>query len=574
MSGSTWPGKLHPFFFSLSLGLIVPAAAKAAYLNPANPQALAVLQQKLAAGDPGSQAVMAQALRYGLGMLSDQPRSLKLMQAAAQAKHPLGLFLLCEAADDGYGMKPSHNQAIGLCQQALPGLKALAARQDANAQFALGYMSLQGLGTKKDNKLALAQFTTAAQQGHPYAQLYLGEMYLKGEGIKQDDQTASTWYGKAADQNFLAAHLRLGRLFLEGLFRETDYKHSQDLCSHPELGASYSSSGGDPKASQTWFQRAAQNGHAEAQYQLAIYSFHPYESKAQATSYLGWIEKAAAQDCVAAQISAGIFYNSPDATSFPQAQQLGFKWFYRAALLGNPFAMGTVGRYYKSGYGDIAPDPVAAMPWLIKAAEKGDNDAILELGKSYKDGVGTHKNLQQAFRLFLKFAQSDNQSAFLAQAEIAPMYLNGEGTAKNPQEAFKWFRKLAEVGYPDAKYQLWLMYRDGVGVAQDRKRGLVWLKKGVHDTVAAKAEVELAKLYLKGEDVPKNPQEARKLLLKAIALFDTSPETCPPEAFYQLGLIYRDGIGVPKDLAQAKNYFKQAAKAGYPGAQKQLETIK
>ena len=73
-----------------------------------------------------------------------------------------------------------------------------AAQGDAQAQFYLGLMYLQGKGIPEDKKEALRWFRKAAAQGDAQAQSMLGGMYTLGQGVPEDDKEAARWYHKAA----------------------------------------------------------------------------------------------------------------------------------------------------------------------------------------------------------------------------------------------------------------------------------------------------------------------------------------------------------------------------------------
>lgn len=42
---------------------------------------------------------------------------------------------------------------------------------------------------------------------------------------------------------------------------------------------------------------------------------------------------------------------------------------------------------------------------------------------------------------------------------------------------------------------------------------------------------------------------------------------------YNYGLLWEDGIGVPKDIRKAFEWYKKSAKQGYPAAKKKLESF-
>lgn len=57
-------------------------------------------------------------------------------------------------------------------------------------------------------KLFKAQMSLA-EQGRPQAQFYLGEMFAQGLGTKQDLEQAFIWYAKAADQGYVEAKRKM-----------------------------------------------------------------------------------------------------------------------------------------------------------------------------------------------------------------------------------------------------------------------------------------------------------------------------------------------------------------------------
>lgn len=99
---------------------------------------------------------------------------------------------------------------------ALKEFKRLAAKGDAEAQSALGYMYASGHGVKQDYKKAALWYRKAAEQGHAGAQSNLGVMYASGQGMPQNDKEAASWYLKAAEQGYAAAQFNLGVMYANG----------------------------------------------------------------------------------------------------------------------------------------------------------------------------------------------------------------------------------------------------------------------------------------------------------------------------------------------------------------------
>lgn len=121
----------------------------------------------------------------------------------------------------GAGAQAGLQEGIGAYEKgnypaALKEFKRLAAKGDAEAQSALGYMYASGHGVKQDYKKAASWYRKAAEQGHAGAQSNLGVMYASGQGVPQNDKEAALWYRKAAEQGYAAAQFNLGVMYANG----------------------------------------------------------------------------------------------------------------------------------------------------------------------------------------------------------------------------------------------------------------------------------------------------------------------------------------------------------------------
>jgi TPR repeat protein len=73
----------------------------------------------------------------------------------------------------------------------------------------------------------------------------------------------------------------------------------------------------------------------------------------------------------------------------------------------------------------------------------------------------------------------------------------------------------------------------------------------------------LCGLYIYGLGVETNYYEARNRCNRAAGLGS-------PRAMFYLGVMYENGHGVPRDLAQARTWFEKAAAGGHEGAKARL----
>ena len=117
--------------------------------------------------------------------------------------------------------------SISICygqDEELRRLELAAEQGNADAQYSLGYMYVNGEGVTQNDMTAVKWFSLAAEQGHAEAQYSLGVMYLYGLGVTQDDyRTALKWYSLAAEQGHAEAQYSLGDMYLEGQGVIQDY---------------------------------------------------------------------------------------------------------------------------------------------------------------------------------------------------------------------------------------------------------------------------------------------------------------------------------------------------------------
>ena len=74
-----------------------------------------------------------------------------------------------------------------------------SAKGDADSEFTLGSLYLQGAVLKKDSTKAASWLLKAADQGVPQAQTDMGVLYIQGDGVAQDPVASYMWFKLATD---------------------------------------------------------------------------------------------------------------------------------------------------------------------------------------------------------------------------------------------------------------------------------------------------------------------------------------------------------------------------------------
>ena len=165
----------------------------------------------------------------------------------------------------------------------------------------------------------------------------------------------------------------------------------------------------DSKAAFQWFSKAAEQGHADAQYNLGYCHYKAIGTIKNPGEAFQWFSKAAEQGHVEAQKILGVMYST--GLYIPRDDQKAIAWYEKAAEQGDAFAQTSLGMIHESGWG-VPKNDAVALQWYRKAAEQDDPYA------QYKTGI---------------------------------LYVTGRGDRKNQNEGLKWLRKSAAWGYEPAR---------------------------------------------------------------------------------------------------------------------------
>jgi len=82
---------------------------------------------------------------------------------------------------------------------------------DAEAQYNLGVLYLEGRGVERNPEQAHGWFLRAAEKGHLEAQYNLGHMALSGMGMEKNTEQALHWWRQAAEGGYPQAQFNYGR---------------------------------------------------------------------------------------------------------------------------------------------------------------------------------------------------------------------------------------------------------------------------------------------------------------------------------------------------------------------------
>ena len=481
--------------------------------------------------------------------------------------------------------------------------------------YSLGLKYFNGDDVDVNDNLAFNLFKKAAKKNNTDAQAKLAECYWRGIGTENNVTEAIKWYEKAAEKNNIEALFGLGYLYDHGIGIPTNnalafhwYMKAAELGdTDAQFNVGYAYHIG--KGVETnfdkaffWYKKAAEKGNADAENNIGIL----YNQATNTVDALNWFLKAAMDENDHALGNIILIYEKPENkklfnslflssnTNYSKVfNNLGcyyldnesaddnygkaLFWFNVAAKQENVKALYNLGWMYSHG---IMKNDQAAFEAYLKAAEKGDMDAQLNVSRKFYKGIGVTQNYDKAFYWVKKAAEQK-----LADAEnlLGFYFSHGIGTKTNFAEAVKWYKKSAKQGYTIAKYNLGVIVQNGLGCEKNitnafnyylnaafdgnynAQKKIGWIKNvsdvqintkiltNLYYYLAEKnnalAQYGIGYIYYFGTILPKNNDKALDFLLK-------SAENGITNSFYKIAYIYQN-----KKNKKAIEWYKKAAEA-------------
>jgi len=136
----------------------------------------------------------------------------------------------------------------------------------------------------------------------------------------------------------------------------------------------------------------------------------------------------------------------------------------------------------------------------------------------------------------------------LADVISGEFYIHTTSERLTCQAGFSWLADLAEAGDAEAMFELGGLYEVGSCAPVDKPKALAWLIKASEKGNGAASSAVGRLYYSGGQGITANYAEALRWSSKGAILFNA-------EAFYYLGLLYQNGMGVPADHQKAYALF-------------------
>lgn len=161
------------------------------------------------------------------------------------------------------------------------------------------------------------------------------------------------------------------------------------------------------------------------------------------------------------------------------------------------------------------------------------------------------------------FSIAANLNHPLAAMTVAQLYQRGVLPDRGAADAVPFYEIAGAAGVAEAQLALGALLTDGApGLEPDPVRGARWFRKAAAQGIP-QAEFELGWAFENGLGVPRDPITAARWYKRAIDAGDIN-------AINNLGYLYANGIGVPRDEERAVQFYRQAADLGVSAAMANL----
>jgi SEL1 protein len=282
-----------------------------------------------------------------------------------------------------------------------------------------------------------------------------------------------------------------------------------------------------------------------------------------------------------------------------------------ADLDGNATAQHMLGLIYATGIGGVVRDQAKALLYHTFAAEQDNIQSEMTLGFRYHAGIGCPRDCDKAVGYYKRVADkavdywlsgppgghSYVRRAYRWVEVDGGIYGEGASVSSSGPNAPRDGLSIADIDYYldylDTKERqgdynaIFLLgkhyydaprgYKKNFRKAQRQFMKIArayWTKDGKVspkapqgiERYAGKAAAYIGRMFLRGEGMEQNFEKAQTWFSRGIAQGDSFAQ-------YHMGLMYRDGLGVPQDGVRAGTYLKAASEQSLPIAQSALAVL-
>jgi TPR repeat protein len=390
-----------------------------------------------------------------------------------------------------------------------------------------------------------------AELNDTYAQFEMYKRYRFGRYniIGQDDNKSEMWLRRAAEQGHAKAQYELSRTV--GVNGEEEVK---------------------------WLKKAATNGNALAQYLLSNRYKNGYLLESDMEKSIEWLKESAYNNMNISQRSLAKFYENQSKYG------IALVWYENAAKQGNEEAQMHLGRVYKDV--DEVKNLQKSTFWYIEAATQGDLRAIVMVVRAFSYGVGVKKNYDMTNFWYNELINHPNypNSQYAEEFSIGPRAAvmgvemgnienkNIKNLKNNEKKVIQLHEKATKKNDAKSKYKLAVHYTHGKGVEKDLKKALQLIRESAEQGYV-KAQERLGEIY--GIHFSVDPLESlvKENDEKSYKWYKRAANSLSSYAMSKIAHAYVIGRGVKRNPKKAFTWYKRAAENGDRYSQHKIANI-
>ena len=407
--------------------------------------------------------------------------------------------------------------------EALKWFRMGAEHGDVDCMYALGEIYAEGSGGAHNGEEAVKWFRLAAEQGHKGAPYILGRIFEEGADVAQDLAEAARYYRMGAENDHNGCQYLLGKMLVEGRGIPVD---------HPEA--------------EHWLQRVHLDVRDawELREKIGVIDrqLKDYDDRklAECAEQIERLMPTAEEGDAAAQFELGEIYRRHD------VRKQAVEWHWAAASQGHDASKSAlleifIDCWYKNSCFE------EVKKWVRELAH-GGNARAQYLMAHCEDRYDADGNYSQIYKYWM--AKSAELGYPEAQYELA------EACGIGDEGAFDLYRKAALSGHVPAQTRVAECYFRGRGEKVNLDAALEWANraaKGAKD----KGGYDLAE----AQNILGNVYEAHKTEpsdLAAVACYVDAAREYSAKGNSALGRMYEAGRGVEQDHAKATGHYMEA----------------
>ncbi len=301
---------------------------------------------------------------------------------------------------------------------------------------------------RADYRVAVRDWTAAANAGNGAAMYNLGVVSLTGKGAAKDIAAAARWFKASADAGHSGGMVNWA------------------LCRLNGFGAAKDEADGF-----RWLGQAAGRGSANAMGMLAEAYYRGRGAPPDPRQGAAWLQKAVDAGDGPSIAQLGDAYERGDGV--PRDPRRAFALYQRAAVAGDAEAMVRLGYAFEDG--EVTPkDDIQAATWYQRAAEAGNAEGMSSLAVMLETGAGVSADEARAADYYRQAAALGDARGYLG---LGSLTLRGAGVRANPAEAVRLFQQAADKGSTPAMRNLGILFETGQGVRANRNTAIEYYRK-------------------------------------------------------------------------------------------------